>query len=276
MIVFPNSKINLGLRITSKRKDGYHNLETIFFPVPVNDALEIIEYNDPVRSAHIPFTTSGLKVEGEISNNLCMKAYRLLKKDFPAMPHVRMHLHKAVPTGAGLGGGSSDAAFALKLLNEKFRLGLNIEQLISYSIELGSDCPFFMINKPCFATGRGEILEQVGLDLSSYKLLIVYPGIHINTGRAFLHIRPAKPKRSVKEVINDPIANWKDELSNDFEIPAFKEYPFIREIKAQLYDAGAAYASMTGSGSTLYGIFDKQKEISLSFPPGYFVKELSL
>ena len=141
MIVFPNSKINLGLRIVSKRKDGYHNLESIFYPVPIKDVLEIIEYKD--RSASIPLTTSGLKIEGEISNNLCMKAYKLLKKDFPSLPHIKMHLHKSIPAGAGLGGGSSDAAFVLKLLNDKFNLGLSIEQLIAYSIQLGSDCPFF-------------------------------------------------------------------------------------------------------------------------------------
>jgi 4-diphosphocytidyl-2-C-methyl-D-erythritol kinase len=274
MIVFPNAKINLGLRIVSRRNDGYHNLETIFFPIPVNDILEIIEYHEPMRSAHIPFSTSGLKIEGKISNNLCMKAYKLLKKDFPSLPHVRMHLHKTIPSGAGLGGGSADAAFALRLLNDKFSLGLRFEQLIDYSIQLGSDCPFFLLNKPCFATGRGEILEPVETELSSYKFLIVYPGIHINTGRAFLEIESVKPKRSVKEIIADPIETWKKELGNDFEGPAFKQYPVIGKIKEQLYAEGALYASMTGSGSTVYGIFSKDKELKFSFPAGYFIKEI--
>ena len=275
MIVFPNSKINLGLRIISKRKDGYHNLETIFYPVAICDVLEIIAYKDHHRSLNIPFSTSGLEIEGDITNNLCLKVYKLLKKDFPSMPHITMHLHKVVPTGAGLGGGSADAAFALKLLNEKFKLGLDHEQLISYAIQLGSDCPFFLLNQPCHATGRGEIIEPIDLDLSDYKLLIVYPGIHINTGRAFMHIEAAKPGRPLFEIIKEPPETWKKELYNDFETPAFKDYPVIGEIKDKLYSAGAVYASMTGSGSTLYGIFPKNLNIDLGFPKEYFVKEIN-
>lgn len=274
MIVFPNCKINLGLRILRKRRDGYHDLETIFYPLPVVDALEITEYKEPVYTASIPFTTSGLNIHGEITNNLCIKAYKLLKKDFPELPHVQIHLHKTVPAGAGLGGGSADAAFTLKLLNEKFSLGLTTEQLIAYALHLGSDCPFFIINKPCYATGRGEFLEPVNLDLSAYKLVIIYPGIHINTGQAFLHINPALPERSVKEIILDPMETWKDQLRNDFENPIFKQHREIVDIKDQLYIAGAIYASMSGSGSTVYGIFLKQKKLQLSFPAHYFVREL--
>jgi 4-diphosphocytidyl-2-C-methyl-D-erythritol kinase len=187
-----------------------------------------------------------------------------------------MHLHKTIPSGAGLGAGSSDGAFTLKLLNNRFNLGLQIEQLIEYAIQLGSDCPFFLMNKPCYATARGEIIEPAEVDLSSYKLLIVNPGIHINTGKAFLHIVPVKPERSVKEIIKEPIENWKDELCNDFEKPAFEEYPVIAEIKNRLYNEGALYSSMTGSGSTVYGLFPKDKKTGFVFPPGYFVKEMSL
>jgi 4-diphosphocytidyl-2-C-methyl-D-erythritol kinase len=275
MIVFPNSKINLGLRILRKRNDGHHDLETVFYPVPLTDIFEITTYKDHERTPVIPFTTSGLPIETDTLSNLCSKAYKLLKRDFPELPHVQMHLHKVIPAGAGLGGGSADAAFTLKLLNEKFNLGLSTPELIDYAFQLGSDCPFFIINKPCFATGRGEFLEGINPVLLSYKLVIINPGIHINTGQAFRHIIPAIPDRSVKEIILGPIEKWKDELKNDFEKSAFKQYPEIVNIKDQLYIAGAIYASMSGSGSTVYGIFPKQKKIQLSFPSHYYMWELS-
>lgn len=274
MIVFPNCKINLGLNILRKRSDGYHELETIFYPIPFTDILEITEYREPERSSFIPFTISGLAVRGDASSNLCMKAYKMLKKAFPRLPHIQMHLHKVIPAGAGLGGGSANGAFVLKLLNEKFGLGLTIQQLLKYADELGSDCPFFIINKPCFAAGRGELLEEIKLDLSAYKLIIVNPGIHLDTGRAFLNISPVIPEKSVKEIISSPIEKWKDELQNDFEKVIFKQHREIVDIKNNLYRAGAIYASMSGSGSTVYGIFGKDKEVELSFPANYFVKEL--
>jgi len=276
MLVFPNCKINLGLRILEKRSDGYHNLETIFYPLPINDILEIIEYRDASPSKSIPFTTSGLKIQGELSHNLCLKAYGLLKIDFPQLPHIKMHLHKTIPAGSGLGAGSADAAFTLKLLNEKFDLGLKNDQLISYAVQLGSDCPFFLLNKPCYATGRGEILEPIDIDLSPYKLLVIYPGIHINTGQAFLQVNIAKTERSVKKIIREPIETWKVNLINDFDQPAFKQYPVIAEIKEKLYAAGALYASMSGSGSTVYGIFPKEMTNNPQFPKEYFVKEVLL
>jgi len=274
VIVFPNCKINIGLRILRKRSDGYHDLETIFYPIPLTDVLEITEYKRPGHTYSIPFAISGQTIEGDISNNLCVKAYKLLKKDFPQLPHIQMHLHKTIPTGAGLGGGSTDAAFTLKLLNEKFGLGLTTPQLISYALQLGSDCPFFIINKPCYATGTGEIMEPVNLDLSAYKLVIVYPGIHINTGQAFLQITPSVPEKPVKEIIMNKVERWKDELYNDFEKRIFKKHPEIVDIKDQLYVAGGIYASMSGSGSTVYGIFSKETKLQLSFPPHYFVREL--
>ena len=173
MIVFPNSKINLGLRILRQRSDGHHDLETIFYPVALTDILEITTYREYERTSAIPFTTSGLPIETEIINNLCTKAYKLLKKEFPELPHVQMHLHKVIPSGAGLGGGSADSAFTLKLLNEKFDLGLSELQLMNYAIQLGSDCAFFIIDKPCYATGRGELLERIDLDLSPFKFIVV-------------------------------------------------------------------------------------------------------
>ncbi len=274
MIVYPNCKINLGLRILEKRKDGYHDIETVFYPVRLSDILEITEYKSATKTATIPFTQSGFVVDGDISNNLCMKAYKLLKRDFPKLPHIQIHLHKTVPTGAGLGAGSSDAAFTLRLLNEKFELGISDNELMNYALELGSDCPFFILNKPCYATGRGEILTPIELDLSGYQIVVVNPGIHINTGQAFLNVRPSTLERSVKEIIQLPLERWKDELLNDFEGPIFKKHSSIVEVKDQLYAAGALYASMSGSGSTVYGIFAKGKSPQLQFPENYFVKIL--
>jgi len=275
LIIFPNSKINLGLRILQKRSDGYHELETIFYPLPLTDILEIIPFKKTPHAPSTRLTKSGISIAGANNNNLCVKAYRLLKKDFPHLSPVQMHLHKTVPAGAGLGGGSADSAFTLKLLNEKFGLMLSIEQLLSYAEQLGSDCPFFIINKPCYATGRGELLERIDLDLSGFKILVVNPGIHMDTGRAFLNVKPSPRGKPLKEIINDPIERWKDSLYNDFEKLVFKDFPQIVDIKDQLYVAGALYASMSGSGSTIYGIFPKQVKLELSFPSGYFVKELA-
>jgi len=270
VIVFPNCKINLGLRIIRKREDNYHDLETIFYSLPFFDILEIIRSEDQT-----PFTTSGLIIDAEPENNLCIKAYTLLKKDFPSLPAVKMHLHKAIPTGAGLGGGSADAAFTLKLLNEKFVLGLSKDQLMSYALHLGSDCPFFIINKPAFATGRGEILEEIKLDLSSYKFVVINPGIHISTAQAFSGITPALPPTSLKQIIQQPIEAWKDELINDFEKNIFVQYAEIKIIKEKLYSNGAVYAAMSGSGSTVFGIFEKDATINLQLAAHYFIKEFS-
>lgn len=275
MIVFPNCKINLGLNILRKRSDGYHDLETVFYPLPLTDVLEIIEYKNHTRTPSIPFTITGLPVKGEAASNLCIRAYKLLKKDFQNLPHIQVHLHKVIPTGAGLGGGSADAAFTLLLLNDLFRLKISHEQLIDYAAQLGSDCPFFIINKPCFAKGRGEKLEALNIDLSNYKFIIIHPNIHIDTGRAFLNITPALPTRSLKEIIASPIHTWKDELINDFEKVIFPDHKEIAAIKEKLYQAGAIYASMSGSGSTVYGIFEKQSQPELQFPGTYFVKEVN-
>lgn len=274
MIVFPNCKINLGLNILRKRRDGFHDLETVFYPIPLTDALEVIDTNRDQAGPDLKIT--GIGINGDTSSNLCIKAYRIIKKEFPQLPPVQMHLHKSIPAGAGLGGGSADAAFTLKLLNKRFHLNISNVHLMQYASELGSDCPFFIINNPCFASGRGEILEEINLSLAGYKLLIVNPNIHIETGLAFLQVAPSVPQRSVKEIIADPIERWKKTLRNDFEIPAFKKYPVLKAIKEKIYDAGAIYTSMTGSGSTLYGIFPGDKELEIDLPPEYFTRQLIL
>jgi 4-diphosphocytidyl-2-C-methyl-D-erythritol kinase len=268
MVTFPNCKINFGLNITGKRPDGYHDLETIFFPIAIKDVLEII------TSDKTELTTTGNEIDVKPEENICLKAYQLLKKDFPELPAVKIHLHKTIPSGAGLGGGSADASFIVKMLNDKYHLGLSTEQLIRYGLQLGSDCPFFIINKACLATGRGEILEETKIDLSAYKILIINPGIHINTGWAFTQLTPALPAKSIKEIIQQPVSTWKAELKNDFEEQVCKQYPEIKSIKETLYNNGAIYAAMSGSGSTVFGLFEKEKTATIDFPNNYFTKEL--
>lgn len=257
MVIFPNCKINLGLHITGKRPDGFHELETVFYPVQLRDILEV------VSSTSLEFQFTGLAIPGNPASNLCLKAYQLLKEDFPQLPPVQMHLHKIIPMGAGLGGGSADGAFALRLLNEKYKLNISSQQLIDYAAKLGSDCPFFIMNKACYATGRGEILTPIILDLSRYRFVIVHPGIHINTKWAFEQIQPGLPSRSIKEIIQLPIQDWKHYLSNDFEAPIMQNYPAIEAIKMALYNDGAIYASMSGSGSAVFGIYPTNATIQL-------------
>jgi 4-diphosphocytidyl-2-C-methyl-D-erythritol kinase len=272
VISFPNCKINLGLHICNKRSDGYHNIETIFFPVRWFDILEVVSKENAISSLsaanyqqqqfeNIDFFLSGISLPGAIENNIVIKACELLKKDFPRLPPIQIHLHKNIPSGAGLGGGSADAAFALQLLNKKFNLHLSASQLLDYAFQSGSDCPFFIINKPCYATGRGEILEEIDLDLSSYKIVIVNPGIHVNTAEAFSLVTPSLPATSLKEIISKDINEWKDILVNDFEAVVCNRYPSIKKIKETLYKNGAVYASMSGSGSTVYGIFSKENKL---------------
>jgi 4-diphosphocytidyl-2-C-methyl-D-erythritol kinase len=283
MIVFPNCKINLGLRMLRKRSDGFHDLETIFYPLPVKDVLEIIVAKNTQHSTpdsyrdNVQFSNTGSLIKAKAENNLCIKAYQLIKNDFPELPAVDMHLHKAIPIGAGLGGGSSDGAFTLRLLNKKFDLGLSTERLADYALQLGSDCPFFIINKPCAATGRGEIFEPITLDFFAYKIIVVNPGIHVSTSWAFSQLdlsdRLERPD-SIKKIIQQSIETWKENLKNDFEEPVFNKYPELKQIKDQLYNDGAVYAAMSGSGSTVYGIFKKEDAVKISFPSNYFVREL--
>jgi 4-diphosphocytidyl-2-C-methyl-D-erythritol kinase len=270
LITFPNCKINLGLRILRKRSDGYHDLETIFYPIPFYDVLEFI----PSPDNKLSFTTTGHTLDGPPSDNLCIRAYELLKKEYPSIAGGQLHLHKAIPSGAGLGGGSADAAFTLQLINKQSGLGLSSEQLLRLALHLGSDGPFFIINQPSFATSRGEELTPVKVDLSGYQIVLINPGIHISTARAFTGVIPAIPEKSIRSVIEQPVNTWKNELINDFESTVFKQYPAIRSIKDELYAYGAIYASMSGSGSTVYGIFEKTKKLNLSFPDTYFVRLL--
>jgi 4-diphosphocytidyl-2-C-methyl-D-erythritol kinase len=272
MIVFPNCKINFGLHILQKRADGFHDLETVFYPVPLHDALEIVQSPSPF--ADIECTSSGLEIPSTPEQNSCVKAYRLLKKDIAGLPAIKMHLHKVIPSGAGLGGGSSDGAFALVLLNKKFNLELSQDQLHNYALQLGSDCPFFIKNQPCYATGRGEILQPFELNLSDYKIVLVNPKIHIETAQAFSKIIPDNKRLSIKDVIKKPVAQWKDVLKNDFEESVFNEHPEIREIKLKLYEQGAVCALMSGTGSSVYGLFQQSKHPQLDFPSNYFVIQI--
>lgn len=271
MILFPNCKINIGLHVVAKRSDGYHNLETVFFPVLLQDALEIVQ-SDTHEEANVSFTTSGLTLGIKEDDNICVKAYQLLKKDFPRLPVVKIHLHKVIPPGAGLGGGSADGAFMLLGLAKKFSLALSQNQLIEYALQLGSDCPFFIINKPLFAQSRGEVLSEIELKLKGYKIIIVNPKIHIDTAWAFSQIKPQVGKVSLQEAVQKNIEDWNESIVNDFEEPVFKVYPSIGTIKKILYQSGAVYASMSGSGSTVYGIFKKDDMPVLSFPNEYFVQ----
>lgn len=273
MIVYPNCKINLGLHILRKRADGFHDLETVFYPIRFTDILEVIPDRN-TKEQSVQYTQSGLSIDGDPAANLCVRAYELLKKEYPRLPAVRIYLHKKIPTGAGLGGGSADASFTLSLLNDYFKLEIPDLRLQELSLELGSDCPFFILNKPCYATGRGEILEPVAVDLSGYTLVIVNPGLHVSTAKAFAGVRPAIPAKSIKEIIAQPVSSWVEELVNDFEKPLFYEYPEIAAIKEELYHKGAVYASMSGSGSTVYGLFPAGKPLILNLPPAYFIKVL--
>jgi len=250
MISFPNAKINIGLHITEKRADGFHNLETVFFPVGWSDALEI------AHSDELCFTTSGIAISGSPESNLVMKAYLLLQKDF-GLPALKIHLHKQIPFGAGLGGGSSDAAFMLRLLNQTFDLQLSQEKLLEYAAVLGSDCPFFILNKPVFATGRGEIMSEINLNVKGLYLLLVKPPLEVSTVSAFQSVVPQRPVVSLSELINLPVQDWKNNIKNQFESSVFPQYPEIAGIKNQLYDQGAVYASMSGSGSCVFGLFNE-------------------
>lgn len=270
MITYPNAKINLGLNIVEKRSDGYHNLETVFYPINLQDALEV---NLLKGEKDFSLKVSGVPIEGEPENNLVVKAYHLLKKDYPDMPSIDIHMYKHIPTGAGLGGGSADAAFMIKLLNEKFKLNLSIEKMEEYAAILGADCAFFIQNKPVFATGIGNIFESIELSLKGYYLVLVKPDIFVSTKDAFAHITPSQPAHSLKEIIRMPIETWRATMKNDFEDSVFQKFPEIAAIKDKLYDLGAIYASMSGSGSSVFGIFREQVEFVDEVFSGCFCRQ---
>ena len=256
MITFPNAKINIGLQVTERRLDGYHNLDTVFYPIPINDALEVIVAEDADYDCHLHI--SGINIEGDIDNNLVVRAYRLLATDY-SLPSVDIYLHKHIPTGAGLGGGSADAGYMLCLLNEMFELGLSEQQLAQYASRLGSDCSFFIYNRPMIGEGRGEILSEVDFDLpieGSFDLQVITPaGIAVSTKDAYAGIKPHLPATPLREALIKPIEEWSGLLVNDFEETVFSKHPELAAIKRSLYDSGAVYASMSGSGSALFAIY---------------------
>ncbi|HVS98330.1 MAG TPA: 4-(cytidine 5'-diphospho)-2-C-methyl-D-erythritol kinase [Puia sp.] len=259
MLSFPAAKINLGLRILRRRDDGYHELETAFYPVPLKDALEILRNSDKTT-----FTGYGLPIPGDPDANLCLKAWQMLRNDFPTLPAVQFHLYKNIPVGAGLGGGSSDGATTLLGLNRQFQLGLTESQLIEYASRLGSDCPFFVLNTACLGTGRGDVLEPLKLDLTGYTLVLADPGIHVGTAEAFSLCTPGQNSIPLKVVLSQPVAAWRGQLVNDFEEPIFRLHPRLRVVKETLYANGALYASLTGSGSAFFGIFAKDRAPSVN------------
>ncbi|GHV44235.1 4-diphosphocytidyl-2-C-methyl-D-erythritol kinase [Bacteroidia bacterium] len=252
MIFYPNAKINLGLHVVEKRSDGYHNIETLFYPVPITDVLEI---NISEDNSDYTLSVAGQEIAGNTENNLIIKALRLLKNDF-SIPSIHIRLQKNIPMGAGLGGGSADAAFMLCGLNELCALQLSENQLENYAAHLGADCPVFVRNRPVFAAGTGNVFSPVTLSLQGYYLVVVKPPIHVSTAEAYADVCPQKPTVSLAEKIKQPIAEWKNLIINDFEKSVFLKHPEIEKIKHQLYTSGAIYAAMSGSGSAVFGLFE--------------------
>jgi len=273
MLCFPNCKINIGLYITSRRADGYHNLETFFYPLPVTDALEV------VPAAATELHVSGLDVPGQTADNLVLKAWELLHNDFgERITPVAIHLLKQIPMGAGLGGGSADGAFMLRLMNDYYQLGLPHSTLERYALQLGSDCPFFIANEPGFASGRGEELTPLPVSLKEYDIQLICPEVHVSTREAFGMLQPRPAPTDLRTLPQIPVTEWKAQVHNDFEGPVFARHPVLQSIKDQLYAGGAVYASMSGSGSALYGIFHKGERATIQANVPYrevYVTELA-
>lgn len=290
MKLFPLAKINLGLNVVERRPDGYHNLETVFYPVNIHDTLEVTPQTTPTTPQAVPtppqaaptpevstsgpqtdchLTISGITIEGDTQRNLVVRAYHLLKDDFPALPPVSVRLHKAIPTQAGMGGGSSDCAYMIRLLNEQFQLGLTTAQMQQYAARLGADCAFFILAQPAYAEGIGERLEPIDLDLSRYHIGVVRPDIPVPTKEAFSLIRPHRPAKNCRDIVMQPVETWRDELVNDFEQSVFALHPEIGAIKDRLYRLGAVYAAMSGSGSAVFGLFRDPVALAPHFPGMY-------
>lgn len=256
MLAFANAKINLGLNVTDKRTDGYHNLETVFYPVKIYDVLEISE------AAQTSFECKGIDVPGDATDNICLKAYHLLSKDFD-LPPLKITLLKNIPVGAGLGGGSADAAFLIKLINDRFTLGLTISAMEDYARVLGADCAFFISNTPVYAYGKGDQFAAVNVDLSAYFKVLVKPPVHVSTADAYGGLTPRFPEKPLKDLISLPVEEWRGKIKNDFEERIFVKYPEISQIKEQLYLAGATFALMSGSGSSVFALFEKETRLPL-------------
>jgi 4-diphosphocytidyl-2-C-methyl-D-erythritol kinase len=258
MICFPNAKINLGLNITEKRADGFHNIETVFYPIGWNDALEVIENKNSKQEFNLHL--SGLSISGNIEDNLLYKAYQIIKQT-ETVPAIDVYLHKTLPMGAGLGGGSADAAFFINLLNDQFQLNFTEIERIDIARQLGSDCAFFIKNTPVYATQKGDVFKDIKLHLSDLYIAIIYPNVHSNTKEAYSLVKPQQPSKSLLDVIQQPIATWKTDLVNDFEKSIFSLYPIVEKTKKDLYELGAVYACMSGSGSAVFGLFEKEPDI---------------
>ena len=266
MILHPPAKINIGLSVTEKRHDGFHDIETVFYSIPLCDILSV-ETVETDAVCQLAFSCDGIELpDNGRQDNLCCKAYQLLDADYH-LPPVSIHLHKAVPVGAGLGGGSSDAVYTLQALNRLFKLHLNNEELTRYANQLGSDCAFFLLGKPAFGTGTGNILAPISLSLAGYYILLVKPPVFVSTAGAYASITPQKANHHLPELLQAPISEWRHSVFNDFEMSVFQMFPEIGKIKEKLYAEGAVYASMSGSGSTVYGIFDKKPDdVAKLFP----------
>ncbi len=267
MTVYPPAKINIGLFVTEKRPDGFHNIETVFFPISLTDRLEIV-VSDMDEKIH--FECLGMLQGEDPADNLCCKAYHLLDTDY-RLPPVKIRLHKTIPVGAGLGGGSSDAAYTLQALNHLFHLRISDEQLIVYASRLGSDCAFFLQNGPALGTGKGEILESIALSLTGYHILLVKPPVFVSTADAYSSVKPKLPQRHLPELVQMPVDMWRETITNDFEDSVFTKFPEIKQIKERVYAAGATYASMSGSGSCVYGLFKEIPQAVERLFPGCFV-----
>lgn len=262
MICFPNAKINLGLNVVQKRPDGYHNIETVFLPVGIKDALEFV----PAPQLDLPYEwhNSGLLIDAPADLNICIKALTAMRQRYSQIPPLKIHLHKHIPFGAGLGGGSADGAFMLTSLNNYFNLGASDQQLMEIAASLGADCAFFIRNTPCFATGIGNLLEPIQLDLDGYHIAVVIPNVHVSTPEAYRQMTPAYPAVRLRDALAAPIETWRRTVTNDFEAPVFDKHPIVKEIKEMMYARGALYASMSGSGSSVFGIFAQKPEIEMA------------
>ena len=277
MLTKPIAKINLGLNVVEKRPDGYHNLETVFYPVAIEDALEVYPMDEAFPSAYdCDLKVTNIQIDGDEQKNLVVKAYNLLKQDFPTLPRIHAHLYKGIPTQAGMGGGSSDCGFMITLLNRQFNLGLSEQQMIDYAAKLGADCPFFIVNRPSYAEGIGEKLEPIALDLKGWYLAVVRPAIPVSTKEAFSLITPRHPEKNCRDIVMQPVETWREELTNDFEKSVFAIHPEIGAIKDRLYEMGAIYAAMSGSGSSLFGLFRGPVDLSIFDETGTFKTCLKL
>ena len=268
MITFPNAKINIGLNVVNKREDGFHDIETVFYPLDVRDVLEI-EENANLSRGEYTYTPTGLVIDCEVEDNIIIKAYKLLAKDYN-IPAVDIYFHKNIPFGGGLGGGSADAAYMLKILNDRFSIGLSVEQMENYASQIGSDCAFFIKNEPVYAYGRGELFEEIKFSLKDKFLVLIKPDIAVPTGKAYSGITPKASEFDLRKIGELPIEEWKDKVKNDFEVSVFTQFPEIKMIKDKLYNCGAVYAAMTGSGASVFGIFNEEIDLEEAFEECFY------